>query len=201
MRTATALLFMTTIAVAVSADSAGAAQSRFTSIANKDCTFAPIGKEPGDAEDQLKTCPGLGGAQVLVNALGTRLRIGFRWSKGHQPHKIVWAVEAWSAGLTIDWPGSGNGKRFEPYAAIVRMKFQKQDLPVAGDHVLAVIRVAQDTACVMGAVDAGANPEANVMAHALADAAPSFVCGKDKPTIGGAKTKAAEEIVRDTAEQ
>jgi hypothetical protein len=198
MRSAAAILFMTMIAVAVSADSAGAAQSRFSSIANKDCTFAPIGNEPGDAEDQLKTCPGLGGAQVMVNALGTRLRIGFRWPKGHQPDKIIWAVEAWSAGFTVDWPGSGNG---EPSAAIVRMKFQKKDLPVAGDQVLAVIRVAQDTACVMGAVDAGVTPKANETAHALAEAAASFVCGKDKPTIGGVKTKAAEEIVRGIAEQ
>lgn len=200
MRTATILL-MTTITVAVSADSAGAAQNRFTSLANKDCTFAPIGDEPGDEEDQLKTCPGVGGAQVLVNALGTRLRIGFRWPKGDQPQKIVWTAEAWSAGLTVNWRGSGKGKEFEPYAAIVRMKFQKQDLPVAGDQVLAVIRIASDTACVMGAVDAGANPEANEIAHALADAAPSFACGKDKPTIGGVKTKAAEEIVRGIAEQ
>jgi hypothetical protein len=200
MRTATALFFMTTMAVAVSADSAGAAQSRFTSIANKDCTFAPIGDEPGDEEDQLKTCPGVGGAQVLVNALGTRLRIGFRWPKGAYPQKIIWAVEAWSAGLTVDWRGSGKGKEFEPYAAIVRMKFQKQDLPVAGDQVFAVIRVAQDTACVMRAVDTGANPNANETAHALADAAPSFACGKEKPTIGGVRTKAAEKIVQGIAE-
>lgn len=80
------------------------------------------------------------------------------------------------------------------------MKFQKQDLPVAGDQVLTVIRIAQDTACVMAAVDTGANPNANEAAHALADAAPSFACGKDKPTIGGVKTKAAEEIVRGIAE-
>lgn len=202
MRIAVAVffLFMTIPGTAVSADSANAAQNRFTSIANKDCTFAPIGDEPGDEEDQLKTCPGVGGAQVLVNALGTRLRIGFRWPKGAHPQKIIWAVEAWSAGLTVDWRGSGEGKEFGPYAAIVRMKFQKQDLPVAGDQVLAVIRIAQDTACVMAAVDTGANPNANEAAHTLADAAPSFACGKDKPTIGGVKTKAAEEIVRGIAE-
>lgn len=198
MRIAVAVffLFMTISGTAVSADSPTAAQNRFTSIANKDCTFAPIGDEPGDEEDQLKTCPGVGGAQVLVNALGTRLRIGFRWPKGAHPQKIIWAVEAWSAGLTVDWRGSGKGEEFEPYAAIVRMKFQKQDLPVAGDQVLAVIRVAQGTACVMGAVDTGTNPNANEAAHALADAAASFVCGKDKPTIGGMRTKATEEIVQ-----
>jgi hypothetical protein len=198
MRSAAALFLVTILAPAIFADSAGAAQSRLTSIANKDCTFAPIGNEPGDAEDQLKTCPGLGGAQVVVNSLGTRLRIGFRWPRGHQPDRIVWAVEAWSAGFTIDWPGPGDS---EPSAAIVRMKFQKQDMPVAGDQVLAVIRIAQDTACVMGAVDAQANPKANETAHALAVTAPSFACGKDKPTIGGTRTRAAEQIARGIAEQ
>lgn len=202
MRITVAVFAMTTIAgIAVSASSANAAQNRFTSIANKDCTFAPIGNEPEDAEDQLKTCPGVGGAQVLVNALGTRLRIGFRWPNGGQPRKIIWATQAWSAGQTVNWRGSGKDKAFEPYAAIVRMKFQKQDLPVAGDQVLAVIRIAPDTACVMGAVDVGANPNANEAAHALADAAPSFACGKDKPAIGGVSTRAAEEIARGIAEQ
>lgn len=90
MRIAVAVffLFMTISGTAVSADSPTAAQNRFTSIANKDCTFAPIADEPGDEEDQLKTCPGVGGAQVLVNTLGTRLRIGFRWPKGAHPQKM-----------------------------------------------------------------------------------------------------------------
>lgn len=73
------LLIMTTVCWTAPA---AAGQSRLTSIANAGCIFAPIGDEPGDEKDQLKTCPGLGGAQVLVNALGTRLRIGFRWPKG-----------------------------------------------------------------------------------------------------------------------
>lgn len=62
MRIAVAVffLFMTIPDTAVSADSANAAQNRFTSLANKDCTFAPIGDEPGD---ELKTCPGVGGAR------------------------------------------------------------------------------------------------------------------------------------------
>lgn len=90
---AAAILFTTMIAIVASANSAEEAQSRFTSIANKNCTFRPVGDEPGEDDDQLKTCPGLGGAEVLVNALGTRLRIGFRWPKGNYPKKVVWAVK------------------------------------------------------------------------------------------------------------
>lgn len=181
---------------------AAAGQSRLTSIANANCIFAPIGDEPGDEEDQLKTCPGLGGAQVLVNALGTRLRIGLRWPEGPSPQKIVWVTEAWSAGDAVDWRGISDGKGFKPYAAIVRMKFQKEDMPAAGDQVLAVIRVGRSLACVMGAVDVGANKHANRLAHALADARPSFNCGRDMPTVGGATTASARKIAKGiTAEQ
>jgi hypothetical protein len=196
MRIAAAILVTTMTVVVAWADSADATQSRFTSVANKDCAFDPIGSESGDEEDQLKTCSGLGGAQVLVNALGTRLRIGFRWPKGSHPRKTIWVVEAWSAGFTVDWRGSGRGKDFVPHAAIVRMKFQKKDMPIAGDQVLAVIHIAPNDTCVMGAVDAGATPKANEVAHALADAMPSFRCSKDKPVVAGVKTRAAEDITR-----
>jgi hypothetical protein len=193
-------LLAITLSIVVTAASfpqiANAAESRFTSIANKDCRFAPIGNEPGDEEDQLKICPGLGGAQVLVNSLGTRLRIGMRWPRSSHPNNIVWITEAWSAGFVMDWRGSAGDKDFVPYAAIIRMKFQKQDTPAAGEQVLAVIRVTRATACVMGAVDVGANRNANELAHALADTTPSFVCGRDKPAIGGTATAAAREIIK-----
>ncbi len=178
-----------------------AGQSRFTSIANANCVFAPIGDEPGDEEDQLKTCPGVGGAQVLVNALGARLRIGFRWPKGPSPQNIIWVAEAWSAGFVVDWRGANGSNGLKPYAAIVRMKFQKKDMPAAGDEVLAVIRVARGVACVMGAVDVGANRNANGLAHALADARPSFTCGRDRPMVGGVMTAAARKIATGIAEQ
>lgn len=192
------LLIMTTVCWTAPA---AAGQSRLTSIANAGCIFAPIGDEPGDEKDQLKTCPGLGGAQVLVNALGTRLRIGFRWPKGPSPQKIVWVTEAWSAGTAVDWRGVNNSKGFEPYAAIIRMKFQKEDTPAAGDQVLAVIRVGRGITCVMGAVDVGANRNANRLAHAFADARSSFNCGRDKPTVGGVTTAAARKIAKGIVEQ
>ena len=201
MRIAAAILFSTTVIAAASADTADAAQSRFTSIANRDCTFAPIGDEPGEDDDQLKTCAGLGGSKVLVNALETRLRIGFVWPKIDRPGGPIWVVEAWSAGFVIDWRGAQGPKGFVPYAAIVRITFARDGGPRVGDQVLAVIRVTAGNACVMGAVDVVKNRKANELAHEIADAHPSFICGKDKPIIGGVGTSAAAEIVKGVADQ
>lgn len=200
MRIAAAILSWMFV-IAVQAYSADAAQSRFTSVANKDCTFAPIGDEPGQEDDQLKTCVGLGGSKVLVNALETRLRIGFAWPKGGRPGKPIWVVEAWSAGFVIDWRGANGSKGFVPHAAIVRMKFARDGGPQVGDQVLAVIRVRHGDACVMGAVDTGANRNANELAREIADARPSFVCGKDRPMIGGIGTASAAQIIRGIVDQ
>lgn len=186
---------LTAIAVTTAPAWAEQARSLYTSIANKDCKFAPIGTALGDAEDQLKICPGLGGTQVLVNSQHTRLRIGLRWPR-NDPKLVRWAAEAWSAGFVVEWRGQGRGKAFEPYAAIVRMKEQRGDQPAVGAEVLAVIRVAPNMACAMGAVDARANREANELARALADAKPRFVCGQDAPVIGGTETPAARKMLR-----
>jgi hypothetical protein len=53
----------------------------------------------------------------------------------------------------------------------------------------------------MGAVDVEANRNANRLAHALADARPSFNCGTDKPTVGGVTTAAARKIAKGIVEQ
>lgn len=174
---------------------AAAPQSRYTSIENKDCKFAPVGKEPGDAEDQLKTCPGLGGARVLVNAFHTRLRIGFAWPGRPKVEAVPNVVEAWSAGMKIEWRGLTGAKGFEPYAATVRMLFPDEGTGKARHTVLAVIRIKRGEACLIGAVDIVANKDGYELARGLADGAPSFTCGKDKPRIAGVETEWAKAIL------
>jgi len=191
------LLAMTISTVSLAA----APESRFTSIANKDCRFDPISDEVGGADDQQKTCAGPDGIMVLVNAYETRVRIGFRWPKGRGSGEPVWAVEAWSAGFVIDWRGTKGANGFVPYAATVRMKFAKDYGAEVGDQVLAVIRIADGEACLMGAVDARANRNANELARTIADTATSFVCGKDRPKIGGITTPAATTIAAGVTER
>jgi hypothetical protein len=193
MRTIAATLLTFAVLASVPANAA-APQSRFTSIENKDCKFAPIGKGAGESEDQLKTCPGLGGARVLVNAFHARLRIGFAWN-GRPQARVPNVVEAWSAGMKVEWRGVAGAKGFEPYAATVRMLFSDEQTGKAGHAVLAVMQVRPGEACLMGAVDVGANKDAYDLARALADTAPSFTCGSDKPRIRGAVTQWAKAII------
>jgi hypothetical protein len=175
---------------------AAAPQSRYTSIANKDCRFDPVGDQPGEAEDQLKTCPGLGGAKVLVNAFHASVRIGFAWPGKPKPKMVLPAVSAWGAGLKVEWRGITGAKGFEPYAATVRMKFREDDKP-GEQQVLAVMRVVRGEACLIGAVDVRANKDAYELARGLADTAPGFDCAKDVARIVGAATEWAKSIVAD----
>jgi hypothetical protein len=189
--------FVLVSALSIAASATAAPASRYTSIENKDCKFAPIGNQPGDADDQVKTCPGLGGARVVVNAFHTRLRIGFAWPGKPKVSPVPIVAEAWSAGEKVEWRGTADGKGFVPYAATVRMLFPDEGSAKARYSVLAVMRVKRGEACLVGAVDVGANKDAYDLARALADAAPSFVCGKDKPRIAGAETEWAKMIVAD----
>jgi hypothetical protein len=175
----------------LTAPDAAAAQpeSRFTSIDNKDCRF-----ETGDDEDQVKRCPGLGGARVVVNAFHARLRIGFTWSDRRRAEP-KWVVEAWSAGQRVEWRGTAGAKGFAPFAATVRMLFPKEGTPQPEQQVLAVIRLQRGAPCLMGAVDIRANKDAYAQARALADTAPAFACGKDRPRVLGVETEWARALL------
>ena len=167
-------------------------ESRYTSIENKDCKFDPIGNEPGDTEDQLKSCPGLGGARVLVNAFHTQVRIAFDWSR--RKAEPDWAVTASGAGLKIEWRGVPTQKGFEPHAATVRMLYP-DDQGERRFNVLAVMRFRRNDVCLMGAVDIHANKDGYELARALADTAPTFDCKKHKAKVLGIETEWARNLV------
>lgn len=96
--------------------------------------------------------------------------------------------------LTIEWRLDGKGT---PIAAIQRWFTDNPDpqtgasVPENAGQVLVVSRVAQPDdglSCVVGYVDALANPNANDLARSLADdSATDFACGYSEPTWAGSK--------------
>jgi hypothetical protein len=174
-----------------------APESRYTELVGGRCKFVSMDKETN--EDQVKRCPGHGGAEVETLASHTRLTIGFRFSARQRADGVV---SAWSAGKTVEWRGLKGNKGFEPYAAIVRLLMKDHENgkpgPVADGQVLAVMRVdpREAEACVMAYADAQANKDPNALARTAADRlGPAFDCESDKPAVVGAKTRWTEELM------
>jgi len=171
-------------------------ESRITELVGGRCKFVSIDKETN--EDQVKRCPGHGGAQVETLSIHTRLHIGFRFS----PKQVVKdVVVAWSAGKNVEWRGLKTNKGFQPYAAIVRllMKDPESDKPDADGQVLAVLRFdpRESEACAMAFLDARANKDANALARSTADRlGPEFDCRSDKPSVAGATTRWTMELMK-----
>jgi hypothetical protein len=161
------------------------------------CKFVSIDKETN--EDQVKRCPGHGGAEVETLASHTRLHISYRFSKTQVAKDVV---AAWSAGKTVEWRGIKGKKGFEPYAAIVRLAMKDHENgkpgPVADGEVLAVMRVdpREAEACAIAYVDAKANANPNLLARDAADRlGPAFDCGSETAAVIGAATRWTSELI------
>ena len=168
-----------------------APESRYTELVGGRCKFVSTDTETN--EDQVKRCPGHGGAEVETLSSHTRLFISYRFSARQRAENVV---AAWSAGKTVEWRGIKAGKGFEPYAAIVRLLMKDHENgrpgPVADAQVLAVTRVdpREAEACVIAYVDARANRDPNRLARDAADRlGPAFDCQSDKPAVVGATTR------------
>ena len=170
---------------------AQAPESAYTELLKGRCKFISIDEETN--EEQVKRCPGHGGAQVLTRASHTTVYLSFRWSKSRVAEDVV---SGWSLGDKMEWRGARTRNGFEPYATIVRVIVKDPDTLVGGGHVLAVMRIDKRDACLAAAVDVSANKEANALAREAADTiARTFVCGKDKPRVSGAATKWTEAVI------
>jgi len=175
---------------------AAEAQSLYTSLANKDCHFLPMGRGEEDAEDQRKFCPGAGGIKVIVSALGRRVRIGFAWGDGKKQRSKPSVVEAWSAGEKVEWRGLKEADGFKPYAATVRMIFPKDDGPQAGHQLLAVMRVGPDQACLLSVIDLTANAQGYELARSMANQAPGIECASHRPQAEGIATEWTQRLLQ-----
>jgi hypothetical protein len=189
-------LVLPALLLAASAAQAQAPVSRYTELVGGRCKFVSIDKQTN--EDQVKRCPGHGGAEVETLASHTRLHVSFRFSPKQVAKDVV---VAWSAGKTIEWRGPKAKKGFQPYAAIVRllMKDPESEKTDADGQVLAVIRFdpREAEACALAFVDARANRDPNALARATADKlGPEFDCRSDKPSVVGEKTRWTTELIK-----
>jgi hypothetical protein len=168
-----------------------APESVYTELLKGRCTFISIDEETN--EEQVKRCPGHGGAVVLTRASHTNVYLSFRWSKKRVAEDVV---RGWSLGDKVEWRGGRNGKQFIPYATIVRVITKDPETLVGGGHVLAVMRMEKQRACLAAAVDVAANWDANALAREAADTfARTFSCAKDKPRLFGPGTTSTEQVI------
>jgi hypothetical protein len=170
---------------------APAPESLHTELLKGRCKFISIDEETD--EEQVKRCPGRGGAQVLTRASHTNVYLSFRWSRSRVAEDVV---KGWSLGDKVEWRGVRSAQGFAPYAAIVRVITKHPETMRGGGHVLAVLRIERRNACLAAAVDVGANKGANGLARAAADAyARTFVCRNGKPRLFGPATAWTEQVI------
>ncbi|MFM2279102.1 MAG: hypothetical protein RLZZ444_1333 [Pseudomonadota bacterium] len=176
--------------------SAQAAESTYTDLDLDKCETLAQGSpdEPGGDWISLK-CGGYQNYPVYFDEGDLRQSVYF----GHLSQKILdEANETFGpfnhVGKRVEWRIGTNGK---PYAAILRFFIENVDessgMPTKASEgqVLVISRVGQPqdkTGCVVGYVDALANPDANILARGIADEmAANFRCGRDKPDYHGVK--------------
>jgi hypothetical protein len=177
--------------LSVAAAQAQNPESLYTELLKGRCKFISIDEETN--EEQVKRCPGHGGAQVLTRASHTNVYLSFRWSKRHTAEGVL---SGWSLGDKVEWRGVRSSKGFVPYATIVRVITRNLETAAGGAHVLAVVRMDARTACLAAAVEVAANPDANALAREAADTfARTFDCQKDKPRAFGTTTAAMEQVI------
>jgi hypothetical protein len=174
-----------------------APESRYTELVGGRCRFISGSRAP--EADEVKRCPGHGGAEVETRYSHTRLSLSYRFSEKQRADDVV---GAWSAGKTVEWRGIKGKKGFEPYAAIVRLAMKDHENgkpgPVADGEVLAVMRVdpREAEACAIAYVDAKANANPNLLARDAADRlGPAFDCGSEMAAVIGAATRWTSELI------
>lgn len=191
------LLFVSTGATPVS----GEGDSVYTGFDRDRCATLSEGVE-GEPDDHLTLlCPGYQGYPVIYKEGDERQSAYF----GHlSPAILEGGNETFGAfnhvGKTVEWRVDRSGK---PYAAILRFYVDNMNEATGmpddahRGEVLVVSKVGQPgdlKGCVIGYVDALANPDANRIARALADGkARTFRCGWQKPDFHGRKGPKSNE--------
>lgn len=132
-------------------------------------------------------CRGYGKIPVVVSAGDQRTFISYGRRAASEPASRQTLASFNGQGDTIEWRAvQGKDGKLKPFATIVRFSVTKsaENPPVKG-AVLVVTRLGK-TVCRIGYVDALANPDAQTLAHKIADEhARTFQCQGSKPIFLG----------------
>lgn len=133
-------------------------------------------------------CRGHAGLAVHVAGGDQRDMVSFGRNAAQEPAAAQTLAAFNHAGNAIEWRGlRGADGKVTPYAAIMRWgtTVASDDRPIKG-AMLVVTRLPPGAVCHVGYVDALANPDAQALAHRIADEhARTFKCGSDKPVVLG----------------
>lgn len=148
-----------------------APESRFTDLSPEACRLSALHGLKSLADLGKLSCPGLGGARVVLSVRADRTALGFAWSSQESVEDVV---RGRSYQPAVEWRGVTTARGFEPYAAIVRVLHAA---PAVGSSI-AVVRVRPGEACLLAEIDAADEGDAAEAARRLADReAPGRGCG------------------------
>lgn len=191
-----ALIFITT--------PAHAAESSYSSIAEKQCRKLDVLKIDGTEYPVSRVCAGRGGYWVFVDEEDLRetLTVG---TTMRQAGKEPAAQDRFGAFNSfedrIEWRSGTNGK---PYALIAGWSFADNGHPDAGGRpgsvrFVVVMRLPPGPVCKVAYIDRAANTDAEELARQAADdIARNFKCGTDTVHLIGKRGPAAEAMSPET---
>ena len=186
--------------VMVVATQAVAAESNYTSIAEKHCRKFDRLIIDGNEFAASRLCEGRGGYKIFVREddLRETLTIGKTLKHAADEPAASDHYEAFNSyDDTVEWRSGADGK---PYAVIVGWSYaDNENLDANGRpkslRLLVVLRLPPGAVCKVAYIDRATNGDANALARKAADEiAPNFKCGADKVQIVGARGRAIETL-------
>lgn len=159
---------------------------------------------PGEPGSWLRmVCQGFRGYPIFYSEGDLRVSLHYGFPDADEGRSAWESFASFNhVGSTVEWRWRATETSDRPFAAIHRWYVYSGTADGGTDQreVLVVSRVAQPDggrACVVGYVDAGANPGANELAREVADEmARDFQCGKDEPRYHGETTEASPQPSR-----
>jgi hypothetical protein len=180
------------IAMALLAGTAGASpalRAVETELAGGSCRF--ITTERG-ARGELKRCRGIAGFQPETVAEHTWVTFRIR-TPGSASSSTIF--RGFTVDTRMEWRVPQSPANAAPATAIIRVFPKDMDTYDRGGPVLVIIRLDGRTACMAAVVDANANPGAVTVARRAADAASTFVCGRDTIVTEGPATRWTAAVI------